>query len=339
MSKPRLLVLQGKRNFRVPTYVESPTVRGHFDVRKATSFKVRKGRVSPDLIYCQAYGPFHELLGKCRKWGVPYVIHVGGSPWFEMKGERLRRTVKTMRNAKAVVCNSKFLHREFLKNMTPDAGNLRTLPDGLWGLDHTPLGPSPSRFRPKEDYSYSGRPVVIMSMSLKYDDVHRSKWRGVEILFDAIKGLNTPHGKPVFVCAGRNDKDFPLIGRWNKACEIHVRSSHHLDEDKDEWPDVLRGADLFVHPSMQDCWPRVMGDAMCAAVPCLVFDTTGSPEVGKSVVLVDPDDPNVIRDKFEALLTDESLRETVGRRVRDEALRRTVEHREDYVKLLLEVLR
>lgn len=337
MSKPRLLVLQGRRNFRLPTYVESPAVRKYFDVSKTTTFKVKKGKVKPDLIYCQAYGPFHEVLARCRNWGIPYIIHVGGSPWFEMAGEQLRRTEKIMGGAKAVVCNSRYLHGEFITNI-PGAENLQTLPDGLWGLDHTPLGPSPSRFTPKTDYQYGGRPVVVMAMNLRYSEIRREKWRGVEILFDAIKDMETPRGKPTFICAGRNDENFPLLEGWNKKCELHVHSSHYLDDNKDVWPDVLRDAVIFVHPSMKDFWPRAIGDAMCAAMPSLVFDVAGCPEVGDNVVLVDPKDPTMIHEAFRRLLMDRQLREETGRQARLEAVRRTEEHRGDYAELLLGML-
>jgi glycosyltransferase involved in cell wall biosynthesis len=329
MGKPKILVLQGDRNFAVPTYVESETVEERFEVEKSVEL-----RGSPDLVYTQAYGPFHDEIMGCR---VPVVVHVGGCPWLELNGDRLKRAVEIMRKATVVVCNSRFLLSRFRSHM-PGAENLTVLPDGLWGLDHTPIGPMPSRFTPKTNYRVEGRPLVVMSLNLLNNRVTANKWGGLSLFFDALAGIKRIREKYTFVCAGRGDDKFPLLRKWTRQVDFRFERSHHLDDEEDYWPMLLEKADLFVHPSTFDCWPRSVGDAMCAASPGIVFDVTGNTEVSDAYIKVDPFDAAHMAESFESLVADPVLRRRIGSEARREALVKTEKHRRDYVDLLLRVV-
>jgi len=329
-EKPRLLVLQSRKvNFDLPTYVESDVVREHFDVTKSHKIKG-----NPDLIYTQAYAPFYREIMGCS---VPVVMHFGGSPWLEFVGDRLSRVVSMARKARLVVCNSRFLEGVFRDNL--GTSNIMHLPDGLWGLDHTPIGPMPGRFGHKYDYSVRNDEfLVVMSIIMADNRIKRNKWRGVPIFLEAVKDIAKEH-RVRFLCVGRGSEDFPHLDRWREEYNYHFLPSHHLDEGVDRWPEILRSADMFVHPGTFDCWPRVVADAALTGLPGIVFDATGNAEVSEAYPAVEPDDVVGIRREFMNLLESETQREVNGARALQDALQRTREHRGDYARILLEVLK
>jgi len=327
--KPKLLVLQGERNFKIPTYVESNSVREYFDVVKSSKYGG-----DPDLVYCQAYGGLHKELMKCR---APLVLHTGGSPWLELTGERLAQVTEVARKAARVVCNSRFLEGVFRENLGTD--NITRLPDGLWGLDHTPIGPMPHRFKPKEDYStQNGEFVCVMSIILKDNQVKRNKWQGVPLFLEAVeKVARRNHVR--FICAGRGSQKFPHLTEWRTRHNFHFVPSHHLDDGEDYWPELLRRADLFVHPSMFDCWPRVVADAALIGLPGIVLDATGNAEISGVYPAIEPHDFVTMSAEFERLVASKIHREVEGVGALHEALDRTDQHRGDYARILLEVLK
>jgi glycosyltransferase involved in cell wall biosynthesis len=89
---------------------------------------------------------------------------------------------------------------------------------------------------------------------------------------------------------------------------------------------------------MFDSWGRVVADSMCVGLPSLVFNVSGSPEVGEAPIKCNPHDPKEIRELFESILFDKKVRETLGLMGRTEAISKTVKHRGDLAKFLLEAL-
>ncbi len=322
MSKPKLLVLHGKVNFLLDTYAESSAVREKFEVSKSTT--VRGG---PDVVFCQAFGQCADQILRCKR---PVVVHVGGNPWLEMRDLRLKKLIKMFRKCKLILCPSQFMVNEFKK-----AGifsNVRKYPAGLWGFDHTFTGAVPSRFRPKTDWEMRKNPIITMGINLKDNEITERKWRGIPIFIKAVDELLTKH-KVRIRCFGRGAVTRRM--KWADS-RFTFRRAHHLDDKVDRWPFELSKADIFVHPSMYDVWGRTVADAMCAAVPSLVFDATAPPEVGKTTVKCDPSNVSDIRTKFERLLTDAKWRKELGRAHRKEAIQLTMKHANDLRNFLLE---
>jgi glycosyltransferase involved in cell wall biosynthesis len=322
--KPKLLVLHGKVNFHYPTYAESPTVREHFDVSKATTI-----RNKPDVVFCQSYGQCIDEISRCKR---PVVAHIGGSPWM-MTDLRIKTLLKGLRGAKTVACVSKFLVGEFRQHTK--FKHVIAYPMGLWGIDHVATGVMPQRFPRKDDYSFGDPPTIICSMNMVNSGWKKKKWLGLLRFVDATKDLLKKHGFRI-VCSGRG-KPFPEMNQWRKDFNFQFVRAHHLDDKRDTWPERLRKADIFLHPSMYDSWGRVVADAMCAGVPSLVFQTTGPQEVGRTPVLCQPGDKNDIRQKFERFL-DKHYRKKLGTLHWTEAAKLTRKHRADLLKILKEAM-
>ena len=98
---------------------------------------------------------------------------------------------------------------------------------------------------------------------------------------------------------------------------------------------ALRRKDDLTGSQRRQCQlGRVVADAMCTALPCLVFDTTALPEIGDTLLLCNPANPKAVSKKFEMLVTDECARASIGRQQYDEAVRLTREHRGDIAEAL-----
>jgi len=329
VGKPKLLILQSKRHFHVPTFAESPAIKEQFEVKKRKDFKGR-----PDLIYTQSFMPYRADLLKAK---VPYVVHMGGNPWLELRGKRLKIADDILSNAAVVVCLSEFLAGEIRKEFSGDPERVVVLPGGLWGQSHTPIGTSEDRFDPKDDYAIVGkRPRVVMSLYLHDTPRLWNKWRGIPVFLETVAGVAKAENV-TFVCSGRGNPYFKHLAEWEDKYDFHFVRAHHLDNDEDTWPALLRASDVFVHPGMYDCWPRVIADAMLTGLPCMAYDITGNAEVGESVATFKPGDRGNLAMTFQRLLRNEGARASLGRRCRSEALEKSEKHAGDYAKLLMEV--
>ncbi len=331
MFKPRLHILCTKRVTDVPLMVEQRATR--------IAFRVTKGpiipRPYPDLLYAEI-----GVLN-INDYSGPFVVFYGGNYWhaWESTPDKIARVEALMRSSKRVICISKFL-----AGMTRERVGIEHvthLPGGLWGTSHVGYKVNPQRFAVKKDWGIKDKPRVCMSISLSGE----IKYRGVPIFLNAVRKVAKRHGVK-FVCAGRVKDNTVLAETWLKKYGLVFKPWIRLGDAYDftsglgdlNWPGILSRSDVFVHPSMWDTWGCTIADSMMSALPALVFGTTGCVEVGKNVMLADPTDPGGIAQSFEQLLTDEKLRESMGRAALSESKVKMEKHKGDFAKLLMAVL-
>lgn len=78
---------------------------------------------------------------------------------------------------------------------------------------------------------------------------------------------------------------------------------------------MMRGADIFVHPSYEDCMPLVQLEAMQYSIPVVSTFEGAIPDVvedGVTGFLVPQKDAAALADKIEVLIKNPGLRETMG---------------------------
>ncbi len=336
LAKPKLLVLHGKKNFSMPTFAESDSVREEFDIIKDTMI----GNHKPDIVYCQSYG---QCCTQLLKWKGPSVVLVCADPWqvFRQKkfSDRLNQIRRLLERTTTVLCLSKFLQGTLQSNVDNDG--MCSLPRGLWGMDHTINGVQPNRFEPKTNWDIDDRPIAILSIVVSdispAEKWREIKWWGIPIFLQAVSRVVKKYNVGIINSAW-SDLKAPQVKMWKEKWGIEFARHHCRRETVDHWPWLLRSADIFIHPGMHDSWGRVIADAMCAAVPSLVFDVTGQREVGDSLLFCDPDDPRDIENMFDGLLQDRVYREEVAKHQHAEALALTEAHRGDIAKVLLSTL-
>ena len=110
MRKPHLHILQRRELMSHIAFVESPTVYREFRITKSDEIVP-----SVDLIFTQTYTDT-SILEQFETCDVPYIVHLQGDVWYEMKEiyhaeSVLRRISEVLLRAKLVVCISDFLRQ------------------------------------------------------------------------------------------------------------------------------------------------------------------------------------------------------------------------------------
>lgn len=318
MMKPVLHVLTATPD--IIAIAESPSVMERFEITKGEH--VNK---SADIVYCQTYVN-KKIIGRLENIRLPYVIHMGGDVWYELSrlggNSKLSRITEILKRAVMVVANSATL-RDIIE-LHIGSGNVTSLPGGLWGTSHTRHGIMPQRFIRKTEYRMGVHPLVTMNISMMVE----KKYKGIYRLMEAGHKVFKKY-KCMIVCTGKVDtKHVPILSQQYK-----INFVGYLEN----WPSMLHNADLFVHPSLFDCFPRAVGDAMSTALPSVVFDCAGSSEITRSAMMVDPFDDSGIADALDALLSSEKRRKTMGDALYAEAHRKTHEHHNDYRNIFSEL--
>lgn len=317
--KPRLHILHAEGHLEKPTLIEATPVRDRFQLSKSD----RLSHLA-DLVYTQTYAASNVIhrLQSCDK---PTVVHMGGDIWSELQEDPRRLTMvqRALEKATLVVANSAFLYRILLSH---GLRNAAFLPGGLWGFDESVHGVMPQRFKPKPAHPERPR-RFLMAIALKV----QRKYLGIELLMRAAGEFFRSIDAEV-VCAG---KVAYAQGFARRMANVH---GVKFIGRRDDWERYLPEADVFLHPSLFDCFPRALAEAKCAGLPCLSFQVAGNVEVGDAPIYVDPLNEAEILAALEAL-RDQGLREYLGWMGRDRALAKTEAHRGDYAEILSEVLR
>ena len=322
--KPKLTILTSEKSAHVVAHADSPSVRSAFDVRRSFFLKQHN---RPDVVYTQMYGQrvIFEQLARCD---APYVVNVGGDIWSEReavgKTTSLGTITKILQRAARVVCVSEFLAGIIRERLGTD--NVISLPGGMWGLDHNKHGIRPNEFAVKTSYGFADRPLVLMAINLTVE----KKWCGVPGFLDAVEDVLRAH-QARLVCFGKVKNEVARLGGW-------AEQGLEFFKSRPDWTQIVARCDAFVHPSMFDGFPRAVADACCAGLPALVYDVAGCPEVSDNAILVDPNRPADVACGLESLLGSQRKREQVGTAMRREAVEKTELHRDDYAKMLLDVV-
>jgi glycosyltransferase involved in cell wall biosynthesis len=93
---------------------------------------------------------------------------------------------------------------------------------------------------------------------------------------------------------------------------------------REDVPDILAAADLFVMPSLSEGLPLALVEAMAAGLPVVVSEVGGVPEVaeaGKEAILVSPGDPAPLAEALARLMGDADTRAAMGAAARERAHR------------------
>lgn len=140
-----------------------------------------------------------------------------------------------------------------------------------------------------------GFAVLLEAMSLL-------KARGIEAQADFAGAWPTPEAEAAFASAVR--------GRG-----LSDRVRHHGPQYGDAKAALFRRCDVFAFPTMSDCFPTVLLEAMAFGVPVVTTDEGGIPDIvadGVSGFIVPCRDPRALADRLERLLDDRALRQAMG---------------------------
>lgn len=191
----------------------------------------------------------------------------------------------------------------FIEQGLVEPGNAHVVPSS--GVDC-------ERFHPSTERSVG--PVTVLL-------VGRLVWqKGIREYADAARLLRPPHPAVRFLLAGEADPMHPdaVPDAWlrDRVSEGTLEFVGYLED----MPSMLRSVDLVVVPStFREGFPRVLLEAGASGVPSITTDVAGCREAvrhGETGLVVPPGDSALLREGIDSLVSDATLRRTMGRKAR-----------------------
>ena len=141
--------------------------------------------------------------------------------------------------------------------------------------------------------------------------------KGVLVLLDALKRLKEKGISFECVLVGGETQDIDSGRLQEELTQRNLNENvryvgKQYGKDKETWWD---NADVFVHPSLNECFALVLLEAMAHGLPCVATDEGAIPDIvedGQTGLLVKKRDAADLADKLETLLQDADLRKKMG---------------------------
>lgn len=141
--------------------------------------------------------------------------------------------------------------------------------------------------------------------------------KGVYIFLEACNILNTKKVKfqANFIGAWADIKqnDFNAFVVKNKLERKVVYAGERYGNEKSEF---FNAADIFVHPTLNDCFPLVVLEAMQHGLPVISSDEKALPEIIENSIsgyIIPKNDPAALAEKIELLIRNPFLRSRMGK--------------------------
>jgi glycosyltransferase involved in cell wall biosynthesis len=142
--------------------------------------------------------------------------------------------------------------------------------------------------------------------------------KGQKYLLQAISELSKCRPQLVGLIAGRRGNASDELARLHS--ELGLEDKVHFLGFREDVPEILAAADLFVFPSLFEGLGGAMIEAMALALPIVASnlpELREIVEVDKNALLVEPASPEKIREGMESLLQDRPRMARFGQRSRE----------------------
>ncbi len=141
--------------------------------------------------------------------------------------------------------------------------------------------------------------------------------KGHRYLLYAIPNIIQRYPKVIFLFIGKGEEEEKLR---NEAANIGVSSSVRFLGFRSDVLELLNSMNVFVLPSLSECLPLSVLEAMASCVPAVVTDVGGVREIiedGETGYVVPSRDPTVLAEKILALLENEKKATSMGLKARE----------------------
>jgi glycosyltransferase involved in cell wall biosynthesis len=186
------------------------------------------------------------------------------------------------------------------------------------GRDPDALGPPSSRRRAlARDLLGIGNDELILAIG------RQAHQKGFDILIESLADLS--HSRPrvqLWIAGAPGAESHALTAQITR---LNLSASVRLLGHRDDIPDLLAAADVFVLPSRREGSPGALIEAMAMSVACVASDVNTVREVAGSppvVRLVPPGSPSLLATAVGELLADPRGARELGSRARDRFLDR-----------------
>jgi glycosyltransferase involved in cell wall biosynthesis len=138
-------------------------------------------------------------------------------------------------------------------------------------------------------------------------------YKGHEDLVEAIPRVVRDHPDTLFLLVGRDsgtlERNRQRVGQLGMDRQVRFLG------DRTDVMDLVRGSDLFVHPSREEGFSNAILEAMAGGLPVVACDVGGNPEAvkdGETGLLVPPRNPEKLSAAILDLLADGEKRKRMG---------------------------
>jgi glycosyltransferase involved in cell wall biosynthesis len=247
-----------------------------------------------------------------RRVGSRHIITMHGGRYYAERGRRRVALRWAARRSSALVAVSEATARDLRDTLRLPAEAVRVVHNGI------PFREG-NRSALREELGLSGDELLIVAVGNLYPV------KGHAVLLRALGELRRSGGSARarwrLAIAGRGEEEERLRVL---AREEGIAERVSLLGFRRDVPDILAAADVFVMPSLSEGLPLALVEAMAAALPVVVSDVGGVPEVavpGKEAILVPPGDPGKLAEGLSMLLLDPAARAVLGAAARERAVR------------------
>ena len=272
-------------------------------------------RIKPAILHHVSIKP--SLYGTIASVGVPRAIVInalsgfgftveGGSRVFRALTLAAYRLAFALRRPYVLVQNDDHAHMIERMRLTAP-GRVVT----IYGS-----GVDTGLFRPRDDPSERSRPVVMMTGRMLRD-------KGIEEFMAAARTVQAKQPHVRFVMVGPSDDDNPTAVSREDLEAACASSNVEWWGHRDDIPDVLRQADVYVAPSHHEGLPKALLEAAATALPLVATDIAGHRPVVTPAngILVPRRDPTrLAKAILELLDLPHETRLRMGRQAREHSL-------------------
>jgi glycosyltransferase involved in cell wall biosynthesis len=211
------------------------------------------------------------------------------------------------------------------------------LSEGMVSSRVIPNGVDLSVFHPGvEDRSALGLPLDVHILLFAADGIRTNKMKDFQTLRLAISRVAERIPNVLFVALGE-------AGPSETMGQAEIRFVPY-EKDPRLVARFYRAADLYIHASKADTFPNSVLEAIACGIPVVATHVGGIPEQireGKTGFLTPPGDPQEMAARIEQLLTDDVLRNKMGKNAAEDACRRFDLNRQvdEYLAIYQEIQR
>ena len=139
--------------------------------------------------------------------------------------------------------------------------------------------------------------------------------KGPEFLIEALSSIIRKHPDVllVFMGTGIQEKELKDLTH-QRGLDNHVLFLGYIS-DKRYKAMVLKAADIFCLPSLYECFPLAILEAMASGLPVIASDISGIPETiihGKNGLLCQPGNSSELEEAISYLIEQDSIRQEMG---------------------------
>lgn len=263
-------------------------------------------RERPDIVH--AYLPAANALGPvaARLTGVPRIIVSKRSLGNYKRNYPVAHRLEHLGNrlADIVLVNSDAVARDVAKSEPHWQGKIRKVYNGV--AEMPPWSEAEiNAFREREALPPQAPVVLAVSNFFAY--------KGHDDLVRAFAEVLAKVPDAILLLAGRDGGNLREVREL--AAQLKVEGSVRFLGSRDDVPDLLRGADLFAHPSREEGFSNAVLEAMAAGLPVLACRAGGNEEAvvdGETGRLVPPADPPALAAAMSELLLRGETRRAMG---------------------------